>query len=74
MFDLNKFLKNDFDVLCITTGHKDYLENKEFMNFINKTKRNLTIIDTVGLLNADKISDRYILGKNYFILGVGNKK
>lgn len=72
--NLSKFLKNDFDVLCITTGHKDFLENEEFIKFINKTKRNLTIIDTVGLLNSVKISDRYILGKNYFILGVGNKK
>lgn len=70
---LINFFKNEFNIICITTAHKHYVETEDFINFINKTKRDITIIDTVGLLNSAEISDRYIIGKNYFILGVGKK-
>ena len=70
---LNKFFENNFDVLIITTGHKDYIEGDLIYNVLKTLKKMPTIIDTVGLLNNNKLPACY-KHDNFHVLGVGTKK
>ena len=71
--DIKNFLSNNFDCIVITTGHNEYIQSNLFYNELMDSKNNGTlIIDTIGLLDIKKLSPVYELGKNFFILGVGN--
>ena len=70
---LNKFFENNFDVLIITTGHKDYIEDDLIYNVLKSLKKMPTIIDTVGLLDNNKLP-AYYKHDNFHVLGVGKKK
>ncbi len=51
--DYSVFLKNDIDIVIITTSHSQYNQN-EFTSLLLK-KRKLFILDTVGVLNEEQI-------------------
>ena len=71
---IENFMNNIFDVLIITTGHKDYLKEDSIYNLINLASKEMIIIDTVGLLEQKKLPKHYYLGKNFHVLGVGHNK
>ena len=71
---LQLFFENTLDVLIITTGHKSYLESENIYQLIANMKKNLIVIDTVGLLNIKEMPSQYEQGVNFFTLGVGNNK
>ena len=71
--DLKSFLQEKFDCIVITTGHRDYVESDLFYQEINDSINNgVVLIDTIGLLDIEKLGNTYKLGKNFFILGVGS--
>lgn len=69
---LTKFFRNKLDVLIITTGHRDYLEAEIIYKLVLKNKP--LIIDTIGLLDLDKLPSNYIQNKNFYVLGVGHNR
>ncbi len=68
---LEAFLSNSFDVLIVTTAHRDYLNNDAIYKLIARSEKELVIIDTVGLLDLHKLPAHFSLNKNFFALGVG---
>lgn len=70
---LDVFLSSeDYDVLIITTGHKDYLSEDLIYNLISNANKRMTIIDTVGLLDLNKLPKHFKQNDNFFVLGVGH--
>jgi UDP-N-acetyl-D-glucosamine dehydrogenase len=68
---LESFLANSFDVLIVTTGHKDYLDNDAIYHLIEHAGKEMIIIDTVGLLDLNKLPSYYSHNNNFYVLGVG---
>ena len=68
---LKAFLKNKFDVLIVTTGHKDFVNEDMIYQQIASLTGELIIIDTVGLLDLEKLPSNYHQNKNFYVLGVG---
>ena len=68
---LENFLACNFDVLIVTTGHRDYLQNDAIYNLIAESRNEMTIIDTVGLLDLSKLPRNFSQNKNFYVLGVG---
>jgi UDP-N-acetyl-D-glucosamine dehydrogenase len=54
--DLDALLANDYDIIVITTGHKEYRRNEKLLNMI-MTKPSLFFYDTIGVLNNAEIKD-----------------
>ncbi len=52
--DLNTHLQSDYDVIAITTGHRDYRNNPELLATL-KSKPAAFIYDTIGVLTNDEI-------------------
>ena len=48
-------IENEFDVIIISTGHTEYVENKYIINTILE-KKNLFVFDTIGILTEHEIS------------------
>ena len=71
---LQTFLVNSFDVLIVTTGHKDYVNNDSIYKLIAQSGKEMIIIDTVGLLDLRKLPAHYSQNKNFYVLGVGHNK
>lgn len=71
---LDAFLGNRFDILIVTTGHKDYIDNNVIYEIIGQSDKEILIIDTVGLLDINKLPAHFIQNKNFFVLGVGYKE
>ena len=71
---LETFFNDKFDVLIVTTGHKDYLINDVIYNQINNADEEMIIIDTVGLLDLKKLPAHYSQNKNFYVLGVGHNE
>ena len=71
---LQNFFENTLDVLIITTGHTSYLKSGEIYQFIANAKKELIVIDTVGLLNDKQMPLQFEQGVNFFTLGVGHNK
>lgn len=71
---LEKFLADSFDVLIVTTGHRDYIHNDSIYKLIGGAEKNMIIIDTVGLLEIDKLPAHYAQNKNFYVLGVGHNE
>tara|TARA_B100000768_G_scaffold159561_1_gene158674 strand:- start:162 stop:1676 length:1515 start_codon:yes stop_codon:yes gene_type:complete len=71
---LKTFLANTFDVLIVTTGHRDYLNNNAIYELIARSGKEMIIIDTVGLLDLRKLPAHYSQNKNFYVLGVGHKE
>lgn len=69
---LDTFLSNRFDVLIITTGHKDYIQNNSLYDVLGRLGKETIIIDTVGLLDLNKLPRHYSQNKNFYVLGVGH--
>lgn len=69
---LIEFFRNKLDVLIVTTGHRDYLESEIIYQLIASADKNLLIIDTVGLLDIDKLPSYYTQNDNFYVLGVGH--
>jgi UDP-N-acetyl-D-mannosaminuronate dehydrogenase len=53
--DLNSLLRDAYDLIVITTGHKDYRNNTNLIDRILQHSP-LFIYDTIGVLSADEIS------------------
>jgi UDP-N-acetyl-D-glucosamine dehydrogenase len=68
------FLDNNFDVLIITTGHRDYLKDDAIYKLIVGAREGMIIIDTVGLLDLHKLPAHYSQNKNFYVLGVGHNE
>ena len=68
--NLDKFLSENHDVLIITTGHADYIQNDGFLSFLDKQLIKPLVIDTVGLFARSTYFKSYPEGK-YFVLGNG---
>jgi len=68
------FFQSNFDVLIITTGHRDYVESDNIYKLITSVDKQPLIIDTVGLLDLDKLPSFYSQNNNFFVLGVGYNK
>jgi nucleotide sugar dehydrogenase len=71
---LETFLVNTFDVLIITTGHRDYLKDNSIYELIARAGKEMTIIDTVGLLDLHKLPAHYSQNNNFYVLGVGHNE
>jgi len=71
---LSVFLGSNFDVLIITTGHRDYIDSDGIYHFLNSIDNHPLIIDTVGLLDVEKLPSYYSQNHNFFVLGVGKNK
>ncbi len=54
--DLDALLANDYDIIVITTGHKEYRGNEKILNTI-MTKPSLLFYDTIGVLTNDEIKN-----------------
>jgi len=52
--DLNALLKNNYDLIVITTGHRDYRNNPELIKTLLSHKPGF-IYDTIGVLSNDEI-------------------
>ena len=68
---LEAFLVNSFDILIVTTGHRDYLNNDAIYELIGRSDKEMIIIDTVGLLDLHKLPTYFSQNKNFYVLGVG---
>ena len=53
--DLNELLKQAYDFVIVTTGHKDYRNNLELINKL-LDQHSSFIYDTIGVLTDDEIS------------------
>ena len=71
---LPHFFKEVFDVIIVTTAHRDYVMEDEIYDLINSSDKQPVIIDTVGLLDSKKLPASYIQDQNFYILGVGHQK
>ena len=69
---LEAFLANRFDILIITTGHRDYLNNNAIYELIGRSGKEMIVIDTVGLLDLHKLPAHFSRNKNFYVLGVGH--
>jgi len=65
--DLNELLKTDYDLIVITTGHKDYRNNKFLLEVI-KNKPACFVYDTIGVLTNEEIK---YLGEKHIVKVVG---
>lgn len=54
--DLRKLLEETYDIITITTGHKEYRGNPELMSVL-LTKPPAFIYDTIGVLSGQEISE-----------------
>lgn len=70
--DEKALLEIEIDILVISTGHQYYVEEDKIYNLLDLLPNHPVIIDTVGLLDHAKLSKNYILGDNFFVLGVGS--
>jgi nucleotide sugar dehydrogenase len=52
--DLDELLKNSYDVIAITTGHKDYRGNSRLIEALYRQSP-CVIYDTIGVLNNEEI-------------------
>jgi UDP-N-acetyl-D-glucosamine dehydrogenase len=71
---LEAFLANSFDILIVTTGHRDYLHNDAIYELIERSSNEMIIIDTVGLLDLLKLPTHFSQNKNFYVLGVGHNE
>ena len=71
---LEAFLANSFDILIVTTGHRDYLHNDAIYELIGRSSKEMIIIDTVGLLDLHKLPAHFSQNKNFYVLGVGHNE
>jgi len=71
---LEAFLANSFDILIVTTGHRDYLHNDAIYELIERSSNEMIIIDTVGLLDLHKLPTHFSQNKNFYVLGVGHNE
>jgi UDP-N-acetyl-D-glucosamine dehydrogenase len=71
---LEDFLTNTFDVLIVTTGHRDYLNDNAIYELIARSHKEMIIIDTVGLLDLHKLPTHFSQNKNFYVLGVGHNE
>ena len=53
--DLNGILSNEFDVIVITTGHKDYRNNTDLIEKL-LSKPAAFLYDTIGVWSNDEIN------------------
>jgi nucleotide sugar dehydrogenase len=52
--DMDKLLENDYDIIAITTGHKDYKNNTALIGKL-VSKKSAFIYDTIGVLTNEEI-------------------
>lgn len=71
---LEAFMTNSFDVLIITTGHRDYIIKNAIYDLVEKIDNEMIIIDTIGILDISKLPSHYIQNKNFYVLGVGHNR
>jgi len=71
---LAEFFTNRLDVVIITTGHQNYLESDAIYKHLASTQNTPLIIDTVGLLDLNKLPSDYSPNTNFFVLGVGHNE
>ncbi|MDB4110573.1 nucleotide sugar dehydrogenase [Amylibacter sp.] len=71
---LSTFIDKNFDVLVITTGHKDYVIDNAIYDLIANSEKKAIIIDTVGLLDLHQLPIHYSQNNNFFVLGVGHNE
>lgn len=71
---LEAFLDNSFDILIVTTGHRDYLDNDAIYELVGRSGKEMIIIDTVGLLDLHKLPVHFSQNKNFYVLGVGHNE
>ena len=66
---LEAFLANSFDILIVTTGHRDYLHNDAIYELIGRSSKEMIIIDTVGLLDLHKLPAHFSQNKKLLCFG-----
>lgn len=65
--DLDGLLEENYDIIVITTGHKDYRGNKQLIEKIN-SKPAAWFYDTIGVLSSEEISS---LGERHTVKVLG---
>lgn len=71
---LATFLSEGFDILIVTTAHSSYTDGDEIYKYLEAAANEITVIDTVGLLDFNKLPSNYKRNKNFFVLGVGHNE
>lgn len=64
------FLKEEYDIIVFSTGHTFYKNNMELRDIIN-SKKDLYILDTIGLLNEEEIKE-YRKKHKVMVIGRGD--
>lgn len=70
--DMNNLTSDDTDVIIVTTGHQNYINQDMIYIHLRNLPKKPILIDTVGLLDPDMLGTQYKIGVNYFVLGVGS--
>jgi UDP-N-acetyl-D-mannosaminuronate dehydrogenase len=65
--DLDELLKNNYDIIAITTGHKDYRGNDTLINKLLNQPASF-IYDTIGVLTNEEIK---ILSAKHIVKVIG---
>lgn len=65
--DLDELLKDKYDVIVVTTGHKDYRGNKSLIEKI-KQQEKCMVYDTIGVLTNEEIK---LLSENHIVKVIG---
>ena len=69
---LDELVDDQMSVVVITTGHPYFLESDRLYKWLESLEKVPVLIDTVGLVSAHRLEPKYILGENFFTLGVGH--
>ncbi|MBL7729912.1 MAG: nucleotide sugar dehydrogenase [Chitinophagaceae bacterium] len=65
--DMGELLNSDYDVVVITTGHKDYRNNEDLLNKL-VSKPSAFMYDTIGVWSKDEIKT---LGEKHIVKVLG---
>jgi len=69
---LEDFLQQDHDALIISTGHSFYNDSGILYEKLQNSFTQKLIIDTVGILDEEKIKQNRNINHNFFVLGRGD--
>lgn len=68
---LDELCDDQSSVVVITTGHAYFTEDDRLYKWLGSFEHLPIVIDTVGLVSGHKLGPEYVLGENFFTLGVG---
>lgn len=68
----DELIEDQPSVVAVTTAHRYFIENDRLYKWLQGLDTLPLLIDTVGLIAEHKLESEYVLGENFFTLGVGH--